>query len=143
MALFWIILLYLGPVLSALLAVAMLRRKFAPGKILFVFNLVMLIIFGICIVYPYYFQGYKDITHPMPGPALGLTKLPLISVFAYLYSSAPLGFVWLTSGLAFLMLGEIGIDKKTEMGLKILIALIYSFLILNLHRFDVIGTVLE
>jgi hypothetical protein len=103
----------------------------------------MLVAFGVCIVYPYYIQGYREIQEPVPGPALGITRLSFINDFAYLYSSIPLGFVWLASGLSFLILGDICANSNVEKSLKILFALLYSFCILNLHSFGTIGIVLD
>jgi hypothetical protein len=143
LALIGLLLLYLGPIISAVLIIALLRKRFSPLRILFVLNLIILSIFALCIVYPYYIQGYKYIQNPQPGPPLGLTRFPLIKDFAYLYSSVPLGFVWLASGLSFLVLSEVGVNSKIESSVKTLLALTYSFFILNLHSFDIIGIVLE
>lgn len=138
-----LLLLYFGPIISAALVIGLLRKRFSPLKILFVLNLIVLSIFALCIVYPYYAQGYKDIQSPTPGPPLGLTKFPVIKDFAYFYSSVPLGFVWLASGLSFLIISEVGVNSRVERSLKTLLALTYSFFLLNLHSFDVIGIVLE
>jgi hypothetical protein len=113
-------------------------------RCLFVASIISFITYFIFIAVPYYFQGYSRLDKPIPGNPLGWTALPVISGFAYVYTSPALGFLWLVIGMIQAVFGKI-LDRSTPDGImRAILVLGFACLLFEFNKFHAtINVVLE
>jgi hypothetical protein len=133
-----------GPLLPGIVTFAILRKRLPAGRCLFIASVLSLMLFSICVAVPYYFQGYRQISEPQPGKPLGLTAMPFLGDFAYVYTFEAFGFSWLFVGLLQAVFGEATQNKYLNTAAKTAVTLLFGLLLFQFHHFSsTINIVLE
>lgn len=105
------------------------------------------LMFAIFIQYPYYIQGYSEITSAnyssIPRTGLGLTSITGITTFAYLFSEPLAALVWLGTGLMVISIVASKADEPTLLTLKMSLVLYYAISIYESHKYYIINSILE
>lgn len=138
-------LMFPGPLIPVLLCFALFRKRMRYDVWLFLSGTLSLVIFAFCVTLPYNFQGYATLSSPSVGEGLGLTRLPVIGDFAYLYSFKWSAFVWLLVGLLATGIGNAP-SKKTVVNyiIKGSVVVIYAFCFVQVPNYAAtINVVLE
>ncbi len=131
------LLLFPGPFTPLVLSLIFLRKRLKIRCCLSISALLSLILFLVCIVYPYYFQGYKEYDHSyFPSEGFGIHQNDFADAFAYIYTSYGHGFLWLLVGLLATVHGRIFSQPIREAIWKSTMVTAYAYL---LFKFETIS----
>lgn len=139
-----VLLIHAGIVLAAIISINR-WTKVDHQKALAIIGAIGIGLFAICIGIPFFFQGYAEWSPGGERQPLGWTRNPLVSLFAYQYSSKWMGFAWLSTSIVCLSLGRLSATRAIMDSIgKSALILVACIMLTRLYAFaETINLVLE
>jgi hypothetical protein len=152
---FAVSLLLLLPFVGSIFFLTRKLTRIAPERAVAMLGGAFIVVFSISVSIPFYLQGFEEelqkcgwiparLQCPAPpdAPVHGWANLPLISVFAYMFS-APLGQSMLTMSILALVIGRITLNRRIDLAVRTVLIVFACFSLVEFYKYAVINWALE